>query len=190
MKSVLIIGLLAVTTAQQSSVSRPSKVYLLHDDKRNAWCGYSDEKLWRKSVDEIEATQVASVEFVGGHPIVIRVTTEDDPGVGDWAAYETYELSQTGKVVSLERITNFLPNDAKRTEIFQRREGKLVRTGLSIKSLRSGRPTSAPDIWFLKFPLFETASALPFSSLIDHAQEFVGPNTHCVPTKESQPLAQ
>jgi hypothetical protein len=180
MKSLVTVSLLAVAALQESPLSGTLKLYLLHDDKKNVWCGYRDEMQWHTAIEEVVATETASVEFEAGHPSVIKVSQEDDPSVGDWAAYETYKLNDVGQIISLVRTTNFLPNDAKRTEIFQRRNGKLVRTSLSIKSLTSGHLVVAPDISSLNFPLFQTASTLPFATLIKKSQETRNLDVGCV----------
>jgi hypothetical protein len=191
MKSLLVGMLLVANWMMPSLSSSPSAdlptLYVLNNPQSNQWCGYLNEKIWRSDIDEYGALKTASVEFHETHPRLVKLTEADNPEAGDWIAYDTYSLGDDGAVVSLRRITNVLPGDVSRTEIFERHNGKLTRSGVTMKSLRSGRSVIPGKLWFPNRPLISDTGALPFSALLHHAQDIRGDVPVCVESPKSDP---
>jgi len=181
--SRLVEILLVITSVSWSapprSVDGPT-VYVLNNPQKQQWCGYLDQKLWRSQIDENGALETASVEFSDGHPRRIKFTEEDDPESGDWIAYDTYMLDDDGSVRSLQRTTNVLPGDVSRTESFVNREGKLVKTVVTMKSLKTGRSVAPRKVWFPDRPLPRNVTALPFSALLPRIGDIHGTQPTCV----------
>jgi hypothetical protein len=139
--AALMIGL---SLAVPPTPITPVTLYVLHDSDKDVWCGYRDATQWQAAIDQLEALEVASVEYKNQHPQIVKMTSEDSPEAGDWAVYDTYKLNEAGRVISLERITNFLPDNVKRTEKFELDKGNLLRTTISAQSLTSGRCVGRP----------------------------------------------
>jgi|ERR1700733_414631 hypothetical protein len=174
----LIIGL---SLADPPAPPKPATLYVLHDSDKDVWCGYRDATQWRAAIDQLEALEVASVEYQNQHPQIVKMTTEDSPEAGDWLVYDTYTLNQAGRVISLERITNFLPEDATRTEKYELNKGNLLRISTITKSLTSGRAIPSKQIDFPSLPIATAASDLPFATILDRSQDVWGGRTVCVP---------
>jgi hypothetical protein len=174
MKRLLVTGILAITSLHPAGVlgaAGTSTLYVLNNPQKNQWCGYVDEKRWQSDVDTYNALEVASIEFQGTSPRIIKITEEDDPEAGDWAAYDTYTLASDGTVISLQRTTNVLPGYVSRTEIFERQQGKLVRSTVKMKSLGKTQQLEKKDLWFPNRPLVTKRLDFPFSRLIQRIAE-------------------
>lgn len=183
MKRLLITGVLTITSLQSVGAAGSaglSTLYVLNNPQRNQWCGYVDEKRWHSDVDTYNALEVASIEFQGTHPRIIKITEEDDPEAGDWAAYDTYTLASDGTVISLQRTTNVLPGNVSRTEIFERQQGKLMRSTVKMKSLEKTQQLETKELWFPNRPLVSKRLAFPFSQLIERVAEIQGTQPLCL----------
>ncbi len=173
---LVVTALSSFASAQTDSAMR----YILHNERTNQWCAYSDQKRWSLDIDEDGALEVASVTFLNTYPSVIKLTQEDNPEAGDWTAYDTYQLNNSGEVISLIRITNVLPGDLSRTELFKRRQGRLLRQSVTTKSLSTGKPVAQAHTWFPGRPLVSNVSAFPFAALLQQVHDPIRTEPLCI----------
>ena len=160
-------------------------LYLLHDAKKELWCGYHDENAWRASIGEVGAAETASVEFVKGIPKVVKVTEYDDSGVGAWIVFDRYYLNDTGVVLSLQRMTNALADNVSRSEVFEARAGgHLALQHVRLRSIETDSPIARSDAPFPRLPMAARVAYFPFGALIERSGEVFAQDRVCVPPRE------
>jgi len=183
MKPFWSLGLLGVSLWPPQNPpprnEKPVKLYALLDDKKNQWCGYTDETRWKSETDRTLAETTASIEFINRHPRVVVLWLDDDAGSGDWAVQQTYKLNDAGEILWVEAITNVLPGDFSRKEIYQRRGSRLVRTSVKLTSMTTKLPLTEKPDWTPSLPVYKTASALPMAPLIARSREILSGGTLC-----------
>lgn len=177
-RTLLVIS--SISWSASPGAANSPTVYVLKNPQKQQWCGFLNQQLWRSQIDEDGALETASVEFSDGHPLRIKLTEADDPESGDWIAYDTYMLDDDGSVRSLQRTTNVLPGDVSRTESFVNREGRLLKAGVTIKSLKTGRSVAPRKFWFPNRLLLRNVTAMPFSALLARISDIHGTEPVCV----------
>lgn len=186
MKTVAIVALLISAMGSQVphplSTSESTTAYVLHDEKRHKWCAYRDEGRWRDAIETSRSQETVSVSFKGQYPRVVKITRADNPEAGDWIINETYYLNEDGTVSSLERVTNVLPGDVSRKEVFVRINGKLLRKSVAMRSLASGGAVVDPkQLWFPHVAVAENRTDFGFSGLLQRLKEVRDQGTVCIP---------
>jgi hypothetical protein len=183
---LLLIVCGCLPLAARAAPESATTLYLLLDSKKELWCGYHDENVWRASIGEVGAAETASVEFVKGVPKVVKVTEFDDSGVGSWIVFDRYYLNDTGVVLSLQRITNALANNVSRSEVFEARAGgRLALQHVKLRSVETDSPIARSDAPFPKLPMATRVAYFPFGALIERAQEVLAQDSVCVPPREA-----
>jgi hypothetical protein len=172
--ATLLVALSFASPSRSQTIDSPV-LYILRNEQKNQWCGYLDRSRWSSDIDEYGALQTASITFNNAHASVIKLTEEDSPEAGDWVAYDTYQLDDAGDVTSLLRTTNVLPGDLSRVESYQRRQGKLIRQSMTIKSLSTGQPVTQGHNWLPRRSVFLAEPSFPFAGLIRHVHDMKEP---------------
>ena len=193
MRIAQIMALIAMLGSTQVNVTpvpaNLHSLFVLHDGTKDQWCGYHEEQGWRSDIDRLGAFETASVEFSDGYAKIVKFTEADDPESGDWIVYDKYEIGEHGAVLSLERTTNILPGDISRKEVFELRDGRLVRKSVAMYSLKTNKQVAPKNIWFPKLPLAKGVADLPFSALLNRIEEVSTRGTVCVPSPTATPSA-
>jgi hypothetical protein len=185
------LGLLLIVggSLSQPAVKAPedtSTLYLVHDAKKDTWCGFHEEGAWRAAIGEAGATETASVEFVKKIPKVVKVTTDDDSGANGWIVFDRYYLNDTGLVMSLQRTTNVFADDVSRKEILEARNGgHLALQHVKFFTIESDSPMARSSTSFPKLPITARVANFPFGALIERVREVFAQNSVCVPPREA-----
>jgi hypothetical protein len=185
------LGLLLIVGGflSQPAVKAPedaSTIFLVHDAKKDTWCGYHQEGAWRVAIGEAEATETASVEFVKKIPKVVKVTTDDDSGANGWIVFDRYYMNDTGLVMSLQRTTNVFADDVSRKEILEARNGgHLALYHVKFRTIESDSPIARSDVPFPSLPITARIRNFPFGALIERVSEVFAQNSVCVPPREA-----
>ena len=160
-------------------------IYLLHDAKKNLWCGYHGERAWRAAIGEVGAMETATIEFAGGVPKVVKVTAYDDSGAGAWIVFDRYYLNNQGEAMSLQRTTNMLADDVSRKEVFESRAGgRLALQHVNFRSIDVDTALVRSSAAFPKRPMATRGANFPFGALIERAQEVLVQDSVCVSPRE------
>lgn len=177
---ILATVLLVLFSGYLSGKGKAGKVFLLEDRRSNEWCGYKDEAAWNAAVQEAGAMTVGTLTYSGGRLSKIDVTETDE--TGDWLVYDQYFLNDRGRIVRLSRMINVLPGNRSVVQTFSIRDGKVTRTGTTVKDLSTGRPlTSSKPVWLPDLPIRTERRAFPFWSLLRRV-DLGAANKSCVPT--------
>jgi hypothetical protein len=163
-----------------------STLYLVHDAKKDLWCGYHEEGAWRAAIAETRATETASVDFVKKIPKVVKVTKDDDLGANGWIVFDRYYLNDAGLVMSLQRATNVFADDVSRSEILEARNGgHLAVYHVKFRSIQTDSPMTRSDASFPSLPITARLRNFPFGELIERVREVFAQNSLCVPPREA-----
>ncbi len=160
--------------AQQPS-ARP--LYFLTKDEQ--WCLYDNERKW---ADEQEAgALVGKIEYNGNRIARVYVTTPDDPGAGDWAAFDLYTLDAKGNFRSLNRTINVLPGNLSRLENWKITNGKALRGKVVNLDLDTHKPKQEPEDWVPELEVLQSPKELPIWPLAQNAaRSLAGTGKACV----------
>ncbi len=145
----------------QSSTPLQSKLYFLNDGE--LWCSYSTESRWK--ADTKPGDTVGIAEFTNAGISRIFITTPDDPGAGDWVAFDKYSLDANGKLRSLERTVNVLPGSISQLEVWEIHPGYAVRQRSMTRDLHTLQLKEHGD-WVPDLPVFTDVKAMPVWPLL------------------------
>lgn len=171
--------------AAQATPENAPPLYLLHDAKKNLWCGYHDENSWRSAIGEVGATETASVAFVKAIPKVVKVTEGDNSGAGAWVVFDRYYMNDIGTVMSLQRNTSVFAGGVTRREVFENRAGgHLAIQHVKLFSIETESLMARSDASFPTLPIATRAGNFPFGALIERSREVLAHGTVCVPPRQ------
>jgi hypothetical protein len=155
-------------------------LYFLEDDAHGQWCGYASEAQFKAQVQPLRAMVVGRVDYTDGRVSKVGVTETDE--TGDWAVNDEYVINGAGKIQSLKRTINIIPENLAEDQFFLIENGKAVRQRAYSRDLRTGKPTQRSASWFEPPPIVKSLQAFPFSALIVGGQRPVQPDgAFCVP---------
>lgn len=164
LRHVQVVGVALLATIAGYSQSQPpsrSKLYFLNHDE--LWCVYSTESRWKAAATAGDS--VGTVEFVNMSISRIFLTTPDDPGAGDWVAFDKYSLDSSGRLRSLERTINVLPGRLSQLEVWEIRPGSALRQRSLTRDLETLQVKEIGD-WVPDLPVFTDVKAMPVWPLL------------------------
>ena len=94
-----------------------SELYLIQFYNTEQWCAYRTRAAWEATKDSLLGSETSSAETIGtvsfqrGALSRIALDEFDDPGAGDWFVQDTYSVALDGKLSSVHRLQNVLPDD-------------------------------------------------------------------------------
>lgn len=140
-------------------------VYFLRDDSHKQWCGYASESQFKAQIQSLQALTVGGANYEDGHLSTVRVTETDE--TGDWAVNDEYTFDKSGKIQTLKRTINILPEDNSEEQFFIIRNEKAIKQRSTYRELSTGKATRKTVNWFHAPPVVTKIEAFPFSLLID-----------------------
>lgn len=163
---ILNVAVLLGFAFAQSSESNSSKktVFLLRDDLHQQWCGYASESLFKLQIQSLKALVVGGADYADGHLSMVRVTETDE--TGDWAVNDEYIFDKAGRIRTLKRKINILPEDTSEEQMFVIENGKAIKQRSTYHELGTRKATQKRVDWFEASPVITDVEAFPFAPLI------------------------
>jgi hypothetical protein len=177
---VSVILLAEYISAQTGQIRQEAKtIYFLRDDTHSRWCGYANESRYKAQAGPLNAMVVGGADYDDGHIAKVRVTEDDE--TGDWAVYDEYAVGEGGRIQSLKRTINVIPENNSEEQVFSITDGKAVKQRSTHRELRSGKPTEHTVDWFEAPPIITSLQAFPFWTLLGRSQAIWADGEACVP---------
>jgi len=155
-------------------------IYYLQDAAHKQWCGYSSEARMKSQIQPLRSMILGKAEYENDRVSKILVTEADE--TGDWAVNDEYAVSGNGKIQSLKRTINIIPEDISEEQQFVIENGKPVKQRSALRELRTGRPTQKSVDWFQPPTIVISINGFPFSGLLLSKKEAIWLNGElCVP---------
>jgi hypothetical protein len=139
-------------------------VYFLKDDSHKQWCGYASESRFKSQIQALVARVVGGADYTGGRISRVRVTETDE--TDDWAVNDDYTISNNGKIKTLKRTINILPENNSEEQLFLIQNGKAIKQRSIFHALGMGKTPQKSVDWFKAPPVVTNIGAFPFSALI------------------------
>jgi hypothetical protein len=176
--SILPLGLAFGQSGGSGSTGRA--IYFLRDDARRQWCGYASQSRFKAQVQPLRAEVFGKVDYRNSRVSRVYVTETDE--TGDWAVNDEYSVDDDGKLRTLKRTINILPEGTSEEQLFAMENGKANRRRSTYHELRSGRPTEKHVDWFEAPPVIASPQEFPFFALIAGKQQSIWSGGEvCVP---------
>jgi hypothetical protein len=155
-------------------------VYFLKDDSHKQWCAYASESRFKAQIQSLRALVVGGADYADGRLLTIRLTETDE--TGDWAVNDEYTVNGSGKIQTLKRTVNILPEDSSEEQLFVIEKGSAVKQRSVYHELRTGKVTQKPVNWFQAPAVITDAEAFPFLPLIgSRRNEVWSRGSLCIP---------
>jgi len=179
---ILIAANLFLSCALAQSGADAKTIYFLEDESHMQWCGYANESRFKAQVQSLMAMVIGGADYTSGRLSTIHVTEADQ--TGDWAVNDEYTLGVDGRIRSLKRTINIIPEDNSEEQLFVVKNGKAIKQRSVHRELQTGRPTKNTVNWFHASPVITEIKAFPFSALITEKQEDVRSAAEvCIPDR-------
>jgi hypothetical protein len=139
-------------------------VYFLRDDSHRQWCAYASESRFKEQIQPLRALVVGAANYANGRLLALHLTQTDE--TGDWAVNDEYTCDKSGKIETLRRTINILPEDSSEEQLFVIHNGRALKQSSVHRELRSGKASQRSVNWFKAPPVMTDIEAFPFSALI------------------------
>jgi hypothetical protein len=139
-------------------------VYFLKDDSHKQWCGYASESRFKAQIQALAAMVVGGADYTDSRISTVHVTETDE--TGDWEVYDEYTTDKNGKLESLKRTINILPEHNSEEQLFLIQNGKAIKQRSTYHALGMGKTPQKSVDWFKAPPVVTRIAAFPFSALI------------------------
>jgi hypothetical protein len=158
---VFIILVLVISAAGQTNSAQTGSrsLYFLSDSDEH-WCAYGDETEWKSDVQRLRALTVAMIQYTGDRVSLMHFTDEDE--AGDWIVYDIYSMDKQGKIESLTRTINIIPEDRSELETWRIQGGKPSRQNSISRTLGTLKPVEPTPIFLPGEPIITSLETLPF----------------------------
>jgi len=170
---------LALAQSSEKGVTR-NAVYFLKDDSDKQWCAYASESRFKAQIESLKAVVVGGASYSDGRLLTVRVTETDE--TGDWAVNDEYTCDKSGKIQTLRRTINILPENSSEEQFFVIEKGRAVKQRSVYRELRTGKATGKSVNWFEAPPVITATEAFPFWPLLGARRDEVwSRGSVCVP---------
>jgi len=157
-------------------------VYFLKDDSHKQWCGYASESRFKSQIQALVAMVVGGADYTNGRISRVRITETDE--TRDWAVNDDYTISNSGKIQSLKRIINILPENNSEEQLFLIQNGKAIKQRSIFHALGIGKTPQKSVDWFKASPVVTSIGEFPFSSLVESKRtEVWSKGDTCIPMR-------
>lgn len=178
---LFLAGVFSATAfAQSGKDAAATTVYFLEDPSGMQWCGYASRVRMEQQTQTLMAMVNGAADYRGRRLSTIKVSESDE--TGDWAVNDEYTIGPRGNVQTIRRTINIIPEDNSEEQLFDVRDGKIIKRKDSRRELRSGKPTEKTVDWFQPPRLISAVDSFPFSVLITTLKQSVlSKGELCVP---------
>jgi hypothetical protein len=128
------------------------------------WCRYARQSELKAHIRAVRAMTVGNVEYKNGRVFTIRVIEQDE--TGDWEVQDEYTVDGAGRIRTLKRTVNIVPEDTREEQDFLITNGKVTQRRSTRRELRTGKRTQKRVEWFQAPPVVTRLQNFPFSELI------------------------
>lgn len=180
----LLLASLSLGCADAQNVANETTktLYFLKDDSHMQWCGYATEARLKDQVQSLMAMVIGGAEFANGRLSTVKITEADE--TGDWAVNDEYTVGADGKIRSLRRTINIIPEDNSGEQRFVVKDGRAIKQSDIHHELRTGKPTQNSVDWFKAPPVTTEVTSFPFFTLITSKKHVVWSTGEvCVPER-------
>jgi hypothetical protein len=160
--ATLFLGLAFAQTHENGITGKT--VYFLKDDSHKQWCGYASESRFKAQKQALAPMVLGGADYTDSRISTVHVTESDE--TGDWEVYDKYTADKSGKLESLKRTINILPEHNSEEQLFLMQNGKAIKQRSIFHALGMGRTPQKSVDWFKAPPVVTSIGAFPFSALI------------------------
>jgi hypothetical protein len=150
----------------QSGANVPvvTAVYFLKDEVHRQWCGYARESQLKAHIEAVRAMNLGKTDYKNDRVVAVRVIEGDE--TGDWEVQDEYTVDGAGRIRTLKRTVNIVPEDTREEQDFLITNGKVTQRRSTRRELRTGKRTQKRVEWFQAPPVVTRLQNFPFSELI------------------------
>lgn len=98
-ETAFIVILLALSSSVWAQKAAPSRYWLLREEDRGVWCGYTDEATFNSAAERVKPAEAVKVTYMSGR--LLDLTYQVEPESGDWLVIDKYTPTRRNAILLL-----------------------------------------------------------------------------------------